>query len=792
MSRADSPKDNRHEVDSQEFESAHIKVDSMHNQLKTQSSLSDQTVETPTSIPPSPSLARLKSSFKTPASPAVSPIRPVSSTKHHPGPHYSHSSERMTSISHNSKTLGAKRSGHRQRVDNPVKESESSSAKSLGIGRRTKAQGSPQITPTEPPAPTVISGKSASPKSSATLRETIAKAKAAHRAMNQAQGQRNDRGTNNRLHTNHENMGIPEDNQMILSKRIAKARTEGRLNIAAMSLTSLPSEILTMYDMATLDDGSWAESVDLIKLVAADNDLSNIDERFLPRPDEDSPESVLGGLESLDIHGNHLAELPRSLANLQFLTALNLSKNRLSNDCFKIICQIASLRELRVTDNMINGNLDLQASDLPHLQLLDLSGNAIAEMPESMDGFGSLHTLVMSRNKLFKIPMNALSSLPLCYLDVSKNAVKGTLLSKPSGGFNSLKTLDCSFNAIVAIVGNGEDADQQPLRMPALQVLNASENRLSFIPGLGEFSALTSLLASGNQITVLPEGLQSLQSLKNVDLSRNDIRQLDDRIGLMNALSVFNVANNPLRERRLLNMNTEDLKQELRSRCEDEPNATEDDETGARRQVNGVLDQSSTGLCTLGEQDLCSKNDNEPIKTAIFHHNALSVFPGAFNIVAETLVSLDLAHNKLVGSSYVSESLHLPKLRYFDLKANAITTLGPLLAGISAPCLSELNISRNRLVDIAELRDRYPALRTLHASDNHIADLGFDSIRGLEYVDVSGNDITFLEPTIGLLANEGLRTLLVGANRFRVPRRDVVEKGTEAILTWLRGRIADE
>ncbi|MDI1486057.1 MAG: hypothetical protein OHK93_004247 [Ramalina farinacea] len=547
-----------------------------------------------------------------------------------------------------------------------------------------------------------------------------------------------------------------------------------------------------MYDSSTLDDGSWAESVDLIKLVAADNELSSIDERFLPRPDEDSPASVLGGLESLDLHGNHLAELPRSLANLQFLTALNLSKNRLGNDCFEIINQIAPLRELRVTDNKINGHLDIQASNLPHLQVLDLSGNAIADMPEYVEGFGSLHTLIMSRNKLSKIPMHALSSLPLRYLDVSKNAVKGTLLPEHVEGFNNLKTLDCSFNAIAAIVGNGDDAAQTHLMMPTLQVLNASENRLTCLPELSGCPALTSLSASGNQITALPEKLPSLQNLKNIDLSRNDIRQLDERIALMKALSVFNIANNPLRERRLLNMNTEDLKQELRSRCEDAPDATDDDETGLRPQVNnGIIDHSSTNLHTISEKDLSPQNNTYPIKTALFHHNALTIIPPALHTIAETLTSLDLSHNKLATPNYTPHSLHLPKLKHLNLIANAITTLTPLISYISAPSLSELNISRNRLLDLPHLRDYYPALRTLHAADNRIANLRFEAVRGLHCLDVSGNDIESLEPRIGTLGEEGLHTLLVGANRFRVPRRDVVEKGTEAILAWLRGRIGE-
>lgn len=56
-------------------------------------------------------------------------------------------------------------------------------------------------------------------------------------------------------------------------------------------------------------------------------------------------------------------------------------------------------------------------------------------------------------------------------------------------------------------------------------------------------------------------------------------------------------------------------------------------------------------------------------------------------------------------------------------------------------------------------------------------------------LNLHGNAIAHLEPGLGLLAAQGLRTLVVSGNQFRVPRRDVLEKGTDAVLAWLRGRI---
>ena len=71
----------------------------------------------------------------------------------------------------------------------------------------------------------------------------------------------------------------------------------------------------------------------------------------------------------------------------------------------------------------------------------------------------------------------------------------------------------------------------------------------------------------------------------------------------------------------------------------------------------------------------------------------------------------------------------------------------------------------------------------------------------MRIVDASNNDITRLQPHLGLLAAgvsgggaDGtgvgvLERLDVIGNRFRVPRFNVLERGTEATLRWLRSRV---
>ena len=119
----------------------------------------------------------------------------------------------------------------------------------------------------------------------------------------------------------------------ILHNRIAAARTSGRLNIAAMGLREIPAEVMNMYSLESIggNDGAWAESVDLTRFVAADNELEMIDDSIFPdcdpqdmAEDEDNQGNIFGGLETLDLHGNMLIALPMGLRRLPQLTSLNL------------------------------------------------------------------------------------------------------------------------------------------------------------------------------------------------------------------------------------------------------------------------------------------------------------------------------------------------------------------------------------------------------------------------------------------------------------------------------------
>lgn len=181
-----------------------------------------------------------------------------------------------------------------------------------------------------------MDGSSDSPpsftKSSAALRDQIAKAKtAAKRNATVKHDSLVGKGDFD-LNADPFNQRPKEDNKGLIRKRIDSARIDGRLNISSMSLDIIPDEVLKMYDVEAMADSkvSWSETVDLVRLVAADNDFESIAEDCFPdvdareAADSDGVNYQFGGLEMLDIHANHLLSLPIGLRRLERLTSLNL------------------------------------------------------------------------------------------------------------------------------------------------------------------------------------------------------------------------------------------------------------------------------------------------------------------------------------------------------------------------------------------------------------------------------------------------------------------------------------
>ncbi|KAI1152886.1 hypothetical protein F4825DRAFT_417499 [Nemania diffusa] len=738
------------------------------------------------------------------------------------------------------------------------------SSRTSGEGRNLS---SPSTTSTAPTVNSLEEPPSSSRKSSSALRDQIAKAKAAKRAANrQVSGTMGPEALKSPVIPTDDtfDFGLSDDpfgqrsfedsNRKVMEARIGTARVSGRLNIAAMGLKHIPDEVLKMYDLESIGraDGAWAESVDLARLVAADNELETIDDSIFPDIDPndfdatevDDRGRIFCGLESADLHNNMLISLPLGLRRLQQLTSLNLTSNKLTNNSLEIIAQCTNLRDLKLGNNLLYGPLE-DFFILENLEILDLHGNNISALPCGIDRMKRLRILNLDENAFESLPFEVLSTLPLSELLVRKNKLIGTLIESGVEGLPQLQTLDCSSNQLSYIVPPDV---KQPPKLPSLHQLTVTMNRLKALPDMSSWDSILTINADDNNISAFPEGFTTRQTLRHAGFSSNDIRIIPPEIARMDSLAMLRVTGNPLRDKKFTSLTTEELKDALLARLEPLPSeevgsvenfANGIDSIGAnytsvqlkpstipvgygdeddgqsesddfatpptsaphsparsRSQTltsqtwpmksGGILDRSNTQSSSL-HPVVCSKIAVvQSVREVRLQHNTFTQFPNSLSFFSDTMTTLSISHNQLTGESWLTEQLDLTALRELNLQSNFCTSLTPLMSYLCAPNLEKLDVSLNRIVRVPALRTVFPSLTILLISSNRLDELDPDSIQGMKIVDASNNEIAHLNPRLGLL---GLERLDVMGNRFRVPRWNVLERGTEATLRWLRGRV---
>ncbi|KAI4179643.1 MAG: hypothetical protein L6R41_007712 [Letrouitia leprolyta] len=544
---------------------------------KPRPSLSDRAMETLSQIPPSPSPRRRQSGFFPTNSPAIRPpsslgrSRPVTSTGFYPPlptsrptlpskrPAVTRPGQMDASTPDKpvfgAGTIRAKQNPPMFSEESPLRNirhiardpkasnSFKSSMKKSSKDESTKVKGSKTTGPT----PGAASPKSGL-KSSAALRETIANAKAARRAASKYEA-------DDLVKPAHHTFAFPEIGDEdgihinLLQKRINSARNDGRLNISGMCLKKFPDEVLKMYDPDAMTDGAtWYECVGLTRLDASNNEMEDLDWDSLDESAEDGkdqpPESIFGGLHSLNLQNNQLHILPSTFRNLNDLTVLNLSRNRLNqsmSDLANIVSNIPSLRELYLAENGLSSS-PISPAQSSNLEILDLHGNALTSISDLSDR-KMLRKLDISSNRISQLPCLDLPNLVM--LNISINQIQ-----------------------IDEIMVN--------LEAPKLSELDISACRIDCLPNLrSKYPALVSLIAYDNRISTID--VESVRALEVLDLRRNDIRNLPPELSLL-GLKKFLVGGNPMRapRREILEGTTERLMEWLRARL---PTSILDEET---------------------------------------------------------------------------------------------------------------------------------------------------------------------------------------------------------------------
>ncbi|XP_022681882.1 probable LRR receptor-like serine/threonine-protein kinase At4g36180 [Setaria italica] len=218
-------------------------------------------------------------------------------------------------------------------------------------------------------------------------------------------------------------------------------------------------------------------------------------------------------LRILDLASNLLeGEFPQCSGTMSQRSALILSKNNLSGMFPSFLQDCTQLGLLDLSGNKFTGRLPIWIGDLMELQYLSLSNNLFyGNIPFTITNLGKLHDLNLAGNSLSGAIPCRLSNL---------TAMAG--YGKHDGGEQ-----DWYFDtspSMLSVLTKGQELHYGGFALPSMVSIDLSSNHL---------------------IGGIPEGLSSLELLKNLNLSRNYLNgKIPDKIGSMRSLESLDLSSN--------------------------------------------------------------------------------------------------------------------------------------------------------------------------------------------------------------------------------------------------------
>ncbi|WMV23595.1 hypothetical protein MTR67_016980, partial [Solanum verrucosum] len=221
-------------------------------------------------------------------------------------------------------------------------------------------------------------------------------------------------------------------------------------------------------------------------------------------------------LRVIDVKNNQLnGSIPTSLFQNRRVQVISLAFNELSGEMWRGPWYVPELRVLNLTNNSLTGMIPPSVGNATKMMNFSLSGNRVSgNIPKEIGNLSQLADLYLTDNQLTEC-IGDLSMLQLLYLNSNRVSSKFPLsLWKMSG----LLLLDVSLNSI-----EGE-VPSDIVRLKAIVELYLYGNHFSgMIPTrLGELQNLLSLDLSNNSFFgQIPLSIVNLISLEFLDLSSN-------------------------------------------------------------------------------------------------------------------------------------------------------------------------------------------------------------------------------------------------------------------------------
>ncbi|CAN0927993.1 LRR receptor-like serine/threonine-protein kinase FLS2 [Linum grandiflorum] len=254
--------------------------------------------------------------------------------------------------------------------------------------------------------------------------------------------------------------------------------------------------------------------------------------------------SSLTGLTRLQLGGNLITgKLPIGIRSLRNLTFLELQSNKLSRPIPEIFSSLPQLRYLNLSHNQFTGKIPSSISSLASsLAYLELGHNSLAgKIPSFLGNFQTLDTLDLSWNNLTgTVPKTFQNLTKIFNLDLSHNSLVDPF---PVMNVKGIESLDLSYNNFnLGKIPNWVTSSPiiyslklakcgikinltnwNPKETYFYDYIDLSENQITGSPVtlLNRTELLVGFRASGNKLSFDLGKLKIVETLKDLDLSRN-------------------------------------------------------------------------------------------------------------------------------------------------------------------------------------------------------------------------------------------------------------------------------
>jgi len=320
----------------------------------------------------------------------------------------------------------------------------------------------------------------------------------------------------------------------------------------------LPKVPRDLYEVAPLDGRDGVLGIEALEV------SERVREALLEQVEHRIGIAVANGELDLDLKDCGLSEIPDALFGLQWLQVLDLSRNYLVPGVFSDLKDLAGLRAVNLSGNLLSLTLPASFGDLPRdIEEISIDDNNVEALPAEAANLAALSWFSARRNLLRELPGQVLGSWShLTYLDLRQN--KLVSLPPEIGACSALMELylnDNMLNELPPELGRCEKLEvlsvqrnqlsNVPISLSGcvnLQTLDLTGNILMDIPVgmLGRLINLRHLFLGTNKLQSLPSDIGLCSSLEQLSAPSNQLKMLPDEIGNLSKLIEINCGNNPL------------------------------------------------------------------------------------------------------------------------------------------------------------------------------------------------------------------------------------------------------